>query len=73
MRRLSVREGPMRLWTMLIATLALAVPVAAAPQQKPEFTAVALALALQEKGTVALHEVQFDDAKATIPQREQRP
>ncbi len=56
----------MRLWTMLIATLALAVPVAAAPQQKPEFTAVALALALQEKGTVALHEVQFDDAKATI-------
>ena len=56
----------MRLWTMLIATLAWDVPVAAAPQQKPEFTAVALALALQEKGTVALHEVEFDDGKATI-------
>jgi outer membrane protein OmpA-like peptidoglycan-associated protein len=56
------------LWTVLIATLALAwaVPIAAEPQQKPELTAVALALALQDKGTVALHEVRFDEGKTTI-------
>ena len=57
----------MRVWTVLTTALALlAVPMGAEPQPKPEYTAVALAVAIQEKGTVALHEVRFDDGTATI-------
>ena len=55
----------MRVWAAIVA-LMMAVPGLAWTQQKAEFTAVALALALQEKGTVAVHQILFDAGKATI-------
>ncbi len=57
----------MRVWTANVAFLALMMaPAAMVLQQRAEFTAVALAVALQDKGTVSVHQILFDTGTATI-------
>ena len=55
----------MRVWAAIVA-LVMAAPGMAPLQLKAEFTAVALALALQEKGSVAVHQILFDAGRAII-------
>lgn len=55
----------MRVWAAIVA-LVMAAPGMTPLQLKAEFTAVALALALQEKGSVAVHQILFDAGRAII-------
>jgi outer membrane protein OmpA-like peptidoglycan-associated protein len=54
----------MRVWAVCVGLLIATRGIAG--QQKPEFTAAALAVTLHDQGTVALHQIQFDPGKAVI-------